>query len=707
MNSDSPAGVAPGFQQQTGRPRASVPCLPRRALRLIAGGILLFWAFLLPAQETAEQRHAMATNHIKRVAAEISARCLMEVRTLDDWNRRRPGLRRELLEMLGLDPLPPRTPLKAVITGHLDRPNYRIEKIVFQSLPGLYVTGNFYLPRQAGGRLPTVLYLCGHAPHPLGAKFNYQDRAAAFASEGFACLILDTLEFGEVPGLHHGTHDLNLWNWLSLGYTPAGTEVWNAIRALDYLGTRAEVDPHRIGVTGISGGGAITWYTAAVDDRVAAAAPVCSTYTFGSQAEHWRAAGQCDCIYYPNTHRQDFPVVAALIAPRPLLMISGRLDADFPPDGYHEVYRRSKRIYDLCAGGDSDRVAELDDAVGHSDPPQFQHAAREWMRRWLAPDSTPFPAESDPSPPPPPRESAEDLACLTQLPADALNFSIHNRLTRPVVPAKPSSREAWRRRRTELLGRLATTVFPWFPTQPIPFETRTSRNTGGWAPRYADYRDVSFQTEDGVRIRAQLLTPKDHAADAPLLVYVKRAGDSIYFMDLDELLPVLGRHSVLILNPRFTEVSIGAAEYATLQMSSAWSGRTLAAMEIWDILRAVEWAHADAKLRPPTVSLYGKGESGILALYAALLDSRVGQVIVNNPPASHWQGPALLNVLRLTDIPEVAGALAPRRLVSLTRLPEAFDLTLLVYRREKASTRFVRADSLPQALQLGAGERVP
>ena len=112
-----------------------------------------------------------------------------------------------------------------------------------------------------------------------------------------------------------------MWHWLSLGYTPAGVEVWNAIRALDYLETRPEVDANRIGLTGISGGGAMTWYTAAVDERIAAAAPVCSTFTWGSQAEHWVARGQCDCIYYLNSYRWDFPIVAALIAPRPLLIL--------------------------------------------------------------------------------------------------------------------------------------------------------------------------------------------------------------------------------------------------------------------------------------------------------------------------------------------------------------------------------------------------
>ena len=91
---------------------------------------------------------------------------------------------------------------------------------------------------------------------------------------------------------------------------------------------------------------------------------------------------------------------------------------------------------------------------------------------------------------------------------------------------------------------------------------------------------------------------------------------------------------------------------------------------------------------------------GILALYAALFDERIQEVILNDPPASHWQRPALLNVLRVTDIPEVAGALAPRRLVSLTKLPETFDYTQHLYQLQRASRQFVQSGSLPEALEV-------
>src|SRR5687768_9549687 len=106
------------------------------------------------AQESATQRHAAATNHLKRIVSDMSERCLTDVRSLQDWQKQRPELRRQLLEMLGLDPLPARTPLKAQVTGRLERDAYTIENLVFQSMPGLYVTGNFYVPKKAKA-LPT------------------------------------------------------------------------------------------------------------------------------------------------------------------------------------------------------------------------------------------------------------------------------------------------------------------------------------------------------------------------------------------------------------------------------------------------------------------------------------------------------------------------------------------------------------------------
>jgi hypothetical protein len=547
--------------------------------------------------------------------------------------------------------------------------------------------------------LPTILYVCGHSPHPLGAKWNYQDRAIWFAEHGYVCFILDTLEFGEVPGIHHGIHDLNRWDWLSRGYTPAGVEVWNAIRAIDYLEMRIEVDKDRIGITGISGGGAVSWYAAAADERIAVSVPVCGTYTFGSQAKHWRAYGQCDCIYYHNTFQTDLSVVAALIAPRPLLFCSGQLDADFPPDGHKEVFRQAKRIYDLYSESkSSDRIKEVNEAVGHTDSRLFRREARQWLNLWLRKDRSPLNNETNLDQRP---LAAEELACLEKLPRDAINYRIDELFLPSVRPVSYNTLEEWGKRRAELLAELRDKTFRWFPTNQIPFDTQVSRNLGGWANRYAEYKDVAIQTEPDVRIRVQLLRARKRSKDTPLLIYAKRSGDSIYFLDIDELLPILGRCDVAILNTRLTEVSVTAKELSEIERTASWLGRTVASMQVWDILRTVEWLATEEKLNPTSLSVYGKGEMGIVGLYAALFDDRISRVIVRDPPATHRRGPALLNVLRITDIPEAAAALAPRELVFIdNQVPHAFQWTRSIYDLHEHPSAISTAGSVPEALEV-------
>lgn len=703
--------LRPARPRSANQPAAADPTprtLPTQAPARPARGLLLGIASLLigvgsvGAASSDQLRHAAATNQIVRLAQEMSSRCLEDVSTLRDWEQQRPALRQQLRYMLGVDPLPKRSPLKQQVTGTLDTPAYRIEKFHFQSLPGLYVTGNFYVSKSGPGPLPTILYLCGHSAHALGAKTQYQERILWYAEHGYNVLILDTLEFGEVAGIHHGTHNLNMWNWLSLGYTPAGTEVWNAMRALDWLETRPEVDMRKIGLTGISGGGAMTWYVAALDERIAAAAPSCSTFTFGSQATHWLASGQCDCIYYHNTYIWDFPVVAALIAPRPLMITSGQRDTIFPPDGYHEVFRRASRVYDLFAGGTSDRLREVDADVGHSDPPLFLHSSRQWMNRWLKGKEEDVTQPADPAL----RHTPSDLRCVTEAPTDAANYRIQNELTSPVQIRAPRSRSAWEKRQQEVLAGLRERVFRWFPAKPASFQTTRIATQRGYLGSYCDFEEYLFDTEPGVQIKAQLLTPKAPTARLPLLVYVERPGDTLYPLDTDELLPLLGRAQVLILNPRFTEVDIGSKELTDLQRTAAWIGRTLGAMQVWDILRTIDWALTDRNLTRPHVILYAKGEMAAFALHAAALEPRVTGVILNQPPASHWQGAPLLNVLRVTDLPEIAGLVAPRPLRFLGEMPASYDLTQRIFHTQRAERAIRENRSLPEALgEITRGDR--
>jgi hypothetical protein len=241
---------------------------------------------------------------------------LADIKTRADWEKTRPEYRRQFLDMLGLCPLPPRTDLHATITGKVETDLFTVEKLHFQSSPGLYVTANLYVPKRAKLPAPTILYVCGHANTVIdkvsyGSKVNYQHHPAWFASHGYVCLILDTLELSEIPGEHHGTYRRGMWWWQALGYTPAGIECWNAMRALDYLETRKEVDPKHIGVTGRSGGGATSWWLAAADDRPQCIVPVAGIADLYSHLIEGVAprlrdgviSGHCDCMYFVNTYR--------------------------------------------------------------------------------------------------------------------------------------------------------------------------------------------------------------------------------------------------------------------------------------------------------------------------------------------------------------------------------------------------------------------
>ena len=246
------------------------PCL---ALPLLAGSL---FAAPLP---NATRGDAMLADYLCNETAALSERCLADIKTCDDWQSQRAEYRRQLAEMLGLWATPEATDLQSVITGKLESDEFTVEKLQFQASPHLYVTANFYLPRKIEKPLPTILLECGHARVmtngiSYGNKAAYQNLGAWFARNGYACLVLDTLLLGEIQGLHVGTRDLGQWWWNSRGYTPAGVEAWFGIRALDYLGTRPEVDTNRFGITGHSGGGAYSWTVGALDERIKAAAPM-------------------------------------------------------------------------------------------------------------------------------------------------------------------------------------------------------------------------------------------------------------------------------------------------------------------------------------------------------------------------------------------------------------------------------------------------
>lgn len=364
---------------------------------------------------------AVLAEYFRNETAALAEHCLADIHSREDWEARRGEYRRELQEMLGLWPMPERTDLKPVITGKLEQEEFTVEKLFFQASPGLYCSANLFLPKNLKQPAPAILYECGHwrlltNGVSYGNKAIYQNDGAWFARNGYVCLVLDTLLAGEIQGIHTGTRDRGLWWWNSRGYTPAGVEAWFGIRALDYLCTRPEVDTNRFGITGHSGGGAYSWTVTALDDRIKAAAPLAGMADAQSHIGDGVIDSHCDCNFFINIYRWDFPQVAALAAPRPLLIGGTDRDPLFDLDSTMRIYEKVRRIYKLY---DASSKLGLALAPGsHDEIPELQLAVLRWFNRYLKGEDKPVETAAKKFLTP------EQVRVFTTLPADAINTNI-------------------------------------------------------------------------------------------------------------------------------------------------------------------------------------------------------------------------------------------------------------------------------------------
>jgi dienelactone hydrolase len=628
---------------------------------------------------------------------------LADINSKADWEKKRPELRRQFLEMLGLWPLPEKSDLKATITGTVEEDVFTVEKIHFQSVPGLYVTGNLYVPKKAKFPAPTVLYLCGHASTnkdgvSYGNHVNYQQHPAWFAEHGYVCLILDTLQLGEVQGIHHGTFPhRNMWWWYTLGYTPAGIECWNAVRALDYLETRKEVDRDRIGVTGRSGGGATSWWVAAADDRPKCIVPVAGiadlqAHLVEGVTPRFRKgviSGHCDCMYMINTYRWDFPTVAALCAPRPLLLGNSDKDDIFPVPGYQRLADKVRKIYDLYDAGD--KFALLETQGPHKDTPEIRLGAFRWLNRWLQKDITQV------TEPGRPRLGPEKLKVFDRIPSEAINATVHESFIRPARPELPKDeiKEWWPKQQNEWLRQLREKVFRGWAEKPPPLNARpveAIRHKG------LTLRAWDFTSEEGVELRVWLLTAVK--VDRPKIITLSVVDEPGWHQWLSDLGPAFkeslltsgeikldekkseqNRKTLEFYQWGFATVAprgIGPTRWSVTEGSAkppakledhhvrrrfALIGQTLDGQRVWDVRRALAVLRGADGFEGVPLWLQGKGNMAGIALYAGLFEPDVARFDLWYPPASHRHGPILLNVRRVLDMPQALALAFPRRIM--------------------------------------------
>ena len=621
--------------------------------------------------------------YFERRVAEIETRPQPVPSNGEEWERMRAAGKAELAEMLGLSPMPERTPLNALKTGEVAGDGFVVEKLHFQSRPGLYVTANLYRPPQPEGRLPAILYVCGHSNMKakdggsLGNKTGYEHHGAWFARHGYVCLILDTVQLGEIRGEHHGTYSFERWWWISRGYTPAGLEAWSGIRALDYLETRSDVDSARFGVTGRSGGGAYSWWIAALDDRIKVVAPTAGITTLRNHVIDGAVEGHCDCMFMVNSRGWDYDRVAALVAPRPLLISNTDKDSIFPLDGVVSLHASVRRVYKALG---ADEKLGLQVAEGpHKDLQPLNIGAFAWFDRFLkGADAMALLDE-----PAKKRSEPESLRVLAEIPKDQINTVADETFVSRALVTLPESAVAWNAQRAIFMKELQRTVFAAWPGKPCELVTapRNGAAFNGVAVQFWDFtpqepwrlrmwvlRDEAVKPEEIREVTMEVLDAKRWTEMSSLLP----VGDPANLNDLKVPAPtafnaaskdILGTKKALaFICPRGvgpTEWS-GAKKTQTQRLRRFYLlGETLDGMQTYDIRRAIalfrETPYAKASFR-----LRGEGRMGINALYASLFEDGISEVELKTPPESHMDGPIYPGVLRFFDIPQAVAMAAER-----------------------------------------------
>jgi dienelactone hydrolase len=671
----------------------------------------------IAAKETAARRATIAS---------ITTRALAEARQRE--------VRAKILTLIG--GLPEKTPLNAKVLGTTQADGFRIEKILYESQPNFPVTALLYLPDAKQQKLPAIVVAPGHGFTGKTTDYTF---ASTFARNGFAVLSYDPIGQGErlqypdpadasktLLKASTGEHGEAGLQPTLIGDALARTFAWDGIRAVDYLTSRPEIDPNRIGAFGCSGGGTMTALLGALDTRVHSIAVACYITSFDALLP---SIGPQDSEQStPNfiASGLDFPDWVELAAPRPYAIISTAQDM-FPYAGALASATESRRFYalfDPASAGTPTNNPTPGIPTGPTLNPDTANAipstaALQWITGIgrhgnLGPISGQIVsfflthlAHSDAQPilPPPPTPGTSPFALPASLPKDALQVTP----TGQVSTSYPGSETV----HTLTLKRYATLTKPKPLTEPQLQQTIrevthatvkssdpapiNTQSTPLASPPEGDVHvrhRFTLATAPGINIQAEFYRPAD--GKHPVLLVLKDSLDPALEPSRTEEIKKFraladAGTAVLVIAPRpsppgieETKASILGPFYLT-ELRAELTGKTLLGLRVDDVISAVTFTSGGTTEDPNQISAQASGHLGLVLLHAAVLDPRIKHITIDHTLESYkslLDAPMPINapedilpgVLRHYDIPDLVKALGSR--VTFTDpLPGTADLS--------------------------------
>lgn len=576
--------------------------------------------------------------------------------TATDVDALRVRVRTKLAEMWG--PLPrEKTPLNPQVLGAIERGDYRIEKIIYESRPRFFVTANLYRPASGDGLFPAVIVPPGHAAEGK-AYPAYQEFCVHLAQSGFVALIWDPIGQGErvqlwdterdepVVGVGSREHSALGRPCYLLGINFMQYRVWDSIRAVDYLESRPDVDGERIAMAGNSGGGMETLQFAGFDDRIKAAAPMCAVASFRAKTDALLIADPEQILHGSLQHGIDHPELLAAFAPKPLMIGSAVRDY-VPIAAARNTFRDVADAYRLAGASEKIILTETDDTHGLNK--QLREATTGWLAHWLNDDRVSTQEPGDVL-----RE--EDLRCTkTGQVATSLDPSNVLSMNQAVLREAAPNRGVPRTQEENLLFRTEIARQVQFITKVGPFR----REPGIHVPDSV-FDPVSFPRGDAIVVSD---TGRNDGIIRRSIIYpLISAGYRVVAMDLrgwGETKPDLPGYHV-----NFDWEDFFA--YRSLEI-----GRPLLGQRMKDLLAAAPKRTTHRKWL-----VVGVGAGALVALHAAVVEPRIEKLVtvggllsyrslVADPLNKESLGSYLPGVVRAYDVRELYAALAPRQVLAV------------------------------------------